>query len=312
MAIELDLANKTTYLQPVKGLEYPSYYLRVIRSITKKQVLQPTKESYPFAIDFQITKACFRAWAQSFDIPRHQLPPILSYYARLSRDYLFHVLTDLGVNFANIMQLGVDTRIYQADFRFRPNQTYHYSASLRNVAPLHRGRAVLDFLCQIHDKNGALVLEHSDKMFLKNLRESDCTKLTQLQNHPDSYADFMGLSKRSSQVITQEGHKVLPLHLKANAGYQYGKASGDLNPLHTSQIFSRLSGHRGAFVQGLFTNNLVFKLLAHELQTTCSALHIKFTSPIYCDMPALFIYKDSHFEFVDLNQRLLAFGSWEY
>lgn len=301
---------KPAVLEPVSGLEFPSYYFKVLRSITKKQVITPPVNYYQYETRFQIAKSFFRAWAQTYNLQRHQLPAVLTYYARISRDYLFQVLTDLGVNFANIMHLGVDTELLHTPFRFLPNQTYHYSGRLNNIALLGKGRAVLDFVLDIYDSYGNHVLQHSDKMFLKNVQEADAAKLAKLQSSQEDYSSYMGLSNRKSQLLTQPAPSILPIQLQPNTGFQYGKASGDLNPLHTSHLFSRLTGHRTSFVQGLYTTNLVFKILHRDLNTPVKGLSIKFSRPIYSDTPAFFVHKDTEFEFVDLDFRVLAFGHW--
>lgn len=307
--MEKALPQKKFTLKAVKGVEYPRYYSRLMVNLLRRQKLSVHSGGYPFAAAFEFPESLKSRWDQLFLVNPRYPKPLQMIYNRLSRDYLFEALSKMQLNFANIMQLGIDVELSRPFTGFLPSQHYHYASSLKEVLHLNHDRALLKFRSVISDDEGEAIVVQKDTMILNNLKKSDVERLDKsAEVHGESSDQYRGLSKQKPEITLEDADWTGRYFLSSDTGLRYGVVSGDLNPLHTAKIFSRLLGHRSSFVQGAFTANLVLKFLMNDMHLPVKSMSVIFTRPAYAGQMVTFVVKGQRFELHCQRNKLLAKG----
>ncbi len=307
--MEKVLAPKKFTLNSVKGSEYPRYYSRLVVNLLRRQKLALPSSGYPFAAAFEFPATLKSKWDNLFLVNPRSPRPLQMIYNRLSRDYLFEALSKMQLNFANIMQLGIDVELSRPFTGFTPTQHYHYSSSLKEVLHLNHDRALLNFRSIVSDEHGEPIVMQKDTMILCNLKKADVERLDKIAEvHGESSDQYRGLSKLQPEISLDDADWSGRYFLSNDTGLRYGVVSGDLNPLHTAKIFSKLLGHRGSFVQGAFTANLALKFLMNDMHLSVKNMSVIFTRPAYAGQMITFVVKGNRFELHCQRHKLLAKG----
>lgn len=300
---------KKLKLKPVKGSEYPRYYSRLMVNLLRRQKLSLPNSGHPFAAAFEIPAALKSKWDSLFLVNPRNPKPLQMIYNRLSRDYLFDALSKMQLNFANIMQLGIDVELSRPFSGFVPTQNYQYESSLKEVLHLNHDRALLNFRSIVSDDQGEPIVVQKDTMILCNLKKSDVERLdTIAEVHGETSDQYRGLSKLEPEIQLDDADWSGRYFLSNDTGLRYGVVSGDLNPLHTARLFSKLLGHRGSFVQGAFTANLALKFLMNDMHLAVKTMSVIFTRPAYSGQMVTFVVKGRRFELHCQRHKLLAKG----
>lgn len=306
--MEKSLAKKLM-LKPVKGSEYPRYYSRLMVNLLRRQKLALPNSGYPFAAAFEFPATLKAKWDNLFLVNPQHPKPLQMIYNRLSRDYLFEALSKMQLNFANIMQLGIDVELSRPFTGFVPTQHYHYASTLKEVLHLNHDRALLNFRSVVSDDEGEPIVTQKDTMILCNLKKSDVERLDKIAEvHGETSDQYRGLSKLEPEISLEDASWSGRYFLSNDTGMRYGVVSGDLNPLHTAKLFSKLLGHRGSFVQGAFTANLALKFLMNDMHLPVKSMSVIFTRPAYSGQMVTFVVKGNRFELHCQRHKLLAKG----
>jgi acyl dehydratase len=69
--------------------------------------------------------------------------------------------------------------------------------------------------------------------------------------------------KASDLSVGQVHEEVVCYDLSRTQIVQYAGSSGDYNPLHTDEVFSKAAGYPGAFAHGMLTMGLTSKMLTN-------------------------------------------------
>jgi acyl dehydratase len=264
---------------------------------------------HPFAAAFEIPAALKSKWDSLFLVNPRNPKPLQMIYNRLSRDYLFDALSKMQLNFANIMQLGIDVELSRPFSGFVPTQNYQYESSLKEVLHLNHDRALLNFRSIVSDDQGEPIVVQKDIMILCNLKKSDVERLDAIAEvHGETSDQYRGLSKLEPEIQLEDADWSGRYFLSNDTGLRYGVVSGDLNPLHTARLFSKLLGHRDSFVQGAFTANLALKFLMNDMHLAVKTMSVIFTRPAYSGQMVTFVVKGRRFELHCQRHKLLAKG----
>jgi len=133
------------------------------------------------------------------------------------------------------------------------------------------------------------------------------------------------LAKRKSKKTTKKARKEIqilsnPDHLinwkiEKGMGKSYGRASGDKNPIHTSNLFAKIVGFRGMIMQGWYMASRIVFEYEKIHKKSCNYLHVDFISPLYMPSTPILIFKRTNdnctsFQIID-NQTVLVKGKVE-
>jgi hypothetical protein len=305
---KLKSAKKLT-LRPVQGAEYSRYYSRLMVNLLRRQKLALPHGAKPFHANFDFPASLESKWDNLFLVNPRSPKPLQMIYNQLSRDYLFDALSRMQVNFANVMQLGIDVELARPFTGFQPSQSYDYGITLKEVLHLNHDRALLKFNSVVSDEQGEPIVVQRDIMILCNLKKADIERLNKnAEIHGESSDQYRGLSKLEPAITLDDADWSGRYFLSNDTGLRYGVVSGDLNPLHTAKIFSKLLGHRRSFVQGAFTANLVLKFLMNDMLLPVQTMSVIFTRPAYSGQMITCVVKGRRFELHCQRQKLLAKG----
>lgn len=100
------------------------------------------------------------------------------------------------------------------------------------------------------------------------------------------------------------------LALTEDLGAQYGRLSGNLNPVHTNRAAARLLGHPQPYLQHLCIANLVLRHLAESTEVGLQQLELSFVAPVYVDQTVQLRSDGQDVELVDAEGSLLVRGGF--
>ena len=184
--------------------------------------------------------------------------------------------------------------------------------SLGGIIPWKKDRIVALFTGEIYNQNNVLISRNNDYMFIKNCDEEMVKKLH--ENYGDHNRGLLhgsGIIIKNSQWQTWgNDRKSFDISVADDAGVQYGKLSGDKNPVHISSVAAKLFGFSKPFIQGLCTANYVLKELAQISQGKIHYFEISFLSPVFVGEDIAIHINNESFEVVDIKNRVLVSGKW--
>jgi len=128
------------------------------------------------------------------------------------------------------------------------------------------------------------------------------------------------LAKRKSKTskTKKEKEKFIPFtdhdfinqwNIEKNAGRKYGKASGDINPIHTSGLFAKIVGFKGMIMQGWYGASRAVKECEEFYNFPCRYIKVDFKAPLYIPgKPTLSAIREGnsriHFQLLQCDQVL--------
>lgn len=153
--------------------------------------------------------------------------------------------------------------------------------------------------CTLRSPQGKIVATQHDVWVLLNVRIEQTEKLPTLEN----CVLKKGLSKLVPQITRASELKMsLPHH----APKWFGRASGDLNPVHTGGPLASLLGYRKPFMQGFGTMNLV--LAALDKRFDVNSIEMVFCRPLFVEECVELRVESDKFELVDEAERVISKG----
>lgn len=305
----MEEATVTVIVSPLKLVGVLQYSLGFVRNMvqTRAMNLSPENFSYmSYEADFKIPEATFTEWQKA--IGNHDAYDNRNtLYSYLNNNAFFTCISRLGIDFKAVMHLSSEIHYRDLCFQFEANRSYHYKARVRDIKPFPgRGRAILEIEVQILDGD-AVKLVHVDRIFFRGVPAATYEKMV-TQRQPE--AKYVGISQRRSELAFHHEFKTL-FHVGRKLGVQYGMLSGDLNPLHTVELVSKLLHHPGSFIQGLCATNLVLSLLKDSRGVEVGRIEVIFASPLFCGQNYYLVVDDTRFEVIDDNDQVKVFGEFE-
>ena len=248
------------------------------------------------------------AWRALFGREQGAVAVPFTVQTSVTADQLFHHLTAMRINFANLLYLEHEVQVPAGPPTELPaDVSFSVTADLERVVLMGTDRVALRFCSEVRDEDGLLYRTTRDTFFIKKVPADAMQRLRDDPRVATEGAErYRGLA-RSEPVIAQ--YRAHRLEIGGRAGLAFGVVSGDLNLVHITPVFARLFGHRRPFVQGLYTANLAACALSDARGRTLAQLGVTFCRPIYVGQSIELRDGGDAFELVDDEQRLLARGS---
>ncbi|HYX38012.1 MAG TPA: MaoC/PaaZ C-terminal domain-containing protein [Oligoflexus sp.] len=297
----------TVIVSPLKFIGVLQYSLGFMRSMVQNRPLNLAPDNWmTYTTDFKIPAQTFTEWQKA--IGNHD--PIENrntVYCAINTQAFFTCVSRLGIDFKTIMHLASEVHFRDICFQFEAERTYHYQARIVDVKPFPgHGRGILEIEVQILDGD-EVKLVHVDRLFFRGVPSAVYEKMV-AQKAPE--AKYNGMSRRASALASNYESRTL-FHVGRKLGVQYGMLSGDLNPIHTVELVSRLFRHPGSFIQGLCATNLVLSLLKDSCGLDVGRMEAIFASPLFCGQNYYLLVEGSRFEVVDDHNHVKVFGDFE-
>ncbi len=293
---------KTYLLSQSVPLSYKlRFYFYSLRGILRPQkfshILPSLSNSYQFSIDDSLIEA----WANLFNIPKSTGPLPFSYFWPLCVQSFHSFITQLKINYRNILHFQTEITYFQKDYFLEPHKTYTLETKLNGFYPLHKNGIVFLIMTTVLDSEKHPVVQQLESIFVKNISLPK---------------DFIPSSIELSPPIKKPIRKSPLPHSRQTffdpkMGIRYGLVSGDLNPIHTHKWLTKLFDYNKIFLQGMCTANFAMKTFICGENEAVRKLLISFSSPLFLGQNIQIRYNNSHFQVLDESQKIVAYGSRE-
>ncbi len=291
------------------GYLFYFYYHAVCGIFRKQNLILPPKNSCLFNTTFYLSESISKEWNHLFQSTSHNHSIPYTYYWIEFEKFFLKTMSILQFNYRNILHLGHDVVFSPKTEYIQIGETINLTVSLKDISLLDHNRAVIFVESKITKLDKTIISQSIDAIFLKGLNNDNIQKLknSATYNTQDT-SSFRYLSKRESQLMDSNVTRG-SIFLPKNFGSQYGKISGDRNPIHTTPLLATAFGYPCAFVQGSAIVNFLFKYFIVEQKEPLDKLNIKFCRPICLGNTVTILSNSTAFELLDNNHQLLAFGS---
>jgi hypothetical protein len=277
------------------------FYMKVFQSLKADESLNLGAQLAPLKTNWYLTEKTAARWHKVFNY-HSDAPQAFTYSAPAGVWALMQVLEDLGIKFSRIMHLRSHL-LLTSPSGFEVNTHYTTNVRYMGARPLKTRSVALIFRSEVRDVRGHEIMQLEDELYVRGLPE-----------------DFVAqLSSEHLKVPATERHQIdldnpvadqIPVKIGRRLGSQYGKLSGDLNPLHISSIGARLLGHSGSFIQGLCTANLILATLGAHWRQPVRSLTMEFKRPVPQPAKLTLICTLDQFSLIDAKKRVLVTGSY--
>lgn len=286
-----------------------NYYYEIIRNICHPHHTRLVTSPKIIEKNYVFTDKLKSDWYQLFDISDKKIYIPFTYHLKETDATLsfFDLLNQYDLSLAHV--LHVKSSLWLGNSELILGQKYSVQHTVADVLPIYEDRICLIIRSSIFDINGNHIQDVKNAFMIKGLSAHDAHLFDQLHHNPKHNPElFKGLSKKASVLANDANIKKLEIYIPAHSGVKYGALSGDMNPIHTNAFIAKLTGAKGAFVQGLYTINLALANFIKSADLPLEKINITFCRKVYENQTISLVWKDSYYEILDTNKELLAFG----
>lgn len=277
------------------------FYMKVFQSLKANESLNLGAQLAPLKTNWFLTEKTTQHWHKVFNY-QSTAPQAFTYSAPAGVWALMQVLEDLGIKFSRIMHLSTHLLLTSPD-GFEVNAHYTTNVRYMGARPLKSRSVALIFRSEVRDVRGREIMQLEDELYVGGLPEEFVAQLS-------SEHTKVPQAERGEIAIDNPVADQIPVTIGRRLGSQYGKLSGDLNPLHISSLGARLLGHSGSFVQGLCTANLMLATLGTHWRRPVRSLTLEFKRPVPQPAKLTLICTLDQFSLIDSKKRILVTGSY--
>lgn len=296
---------KIVNISTLKGYNRINYYYNLIRNLIKPQniIVKNFKETSLVKVDNDTKKA----WEKMLDIePSEAKKVFVAYHSKFVFDSMMKALDHKGINFKNVMHLSTCMNFIQDPLTIFANEFVEADFEIQSIKHFNHNRAVLTMKTTLFDIFGNKSSEQLDDVFVKNLSKDDLKTIDAKNTSYERKEVFT--NKYVSAISEDNASYTKTIYLDRNFGKTYGNVSGDLNPLHTSQMFAKVAGFKEPFVQGAFWVH--FMLHQISKQHKMSHLNVYMVKPALLGQSFKLYIKDGLFEIKNESQRVVCRGDF--
>ncbi len=285
------------------------YWYRFLKNLLSGGKPRLIQKPRPTLAELVHTEQIQQTWCTFFGLERENCQTPFIRFNKFSSFILFDKMEHYNLSFKNLVHVKTEAKFFAHDFMFASHNLFTLIYELFDIIPLEKNRValIIRVVSSLHERKlyetkSIFVVKKVPKEFLDEIRKQhSCQEDTQFSN-----------LRQIKPVLepTQSGVKSLTYYIEKDLGRRYGLLSGDLNPLHSSNLFARLIGGKKSFVQGLCTLNYILARLMSKGYQQVSELNILFCQFVYTAQNVTLNYTDHEFELVDKNNNLLVKGNF--
>ena len=286
-----------------------AYYASALRTLVRQHKLVLDREFPHYVAPLRISADERAKWHALFNVPAGAATPPFTFHSTVGTLTLMKVVTDVGVNFRNLLHLRSEMALSLRDVE--PGHDYRLRARLTDIQVLRGDRVVLVVDSRLDGTDGQLVRSFRDFFVILNLDPHQVKALAANQRFGRlQVAELRDAARRKSKLASRPGVLRCTVRVPEDMGARYGQISGDMNPVHTTALAARLFGYPRPFVQGLFTANQVLALLSAQTAGRLQFFRISFTQPVLTGSQVDVLTTAAEYEVLDGEGKVLAFGSF--
>ena len=292
-------------ISTLKGYNRINYYYNLIKNLVKPQniIVKNFKETSLVKVDYN-TK---QAWEKMLNIePKEAKKVFVAYHSKFVFDSMMKALDHKGINFKNVMHLSTCINFIQDPLTIFANEFVEADFEIQSIKHFNHNRAVLKMKTTLFDIFGNKSSEQLDDVFVKNLSEND---LKTIDAENVSYENKKVFTEKYVSTINEENASYTKtVHLGKKFGQKYGNVSGDLNPLHTSQMFAKVAGFKEPFIQGAFWVHFMLHQISKQHKIT--HLNVYMVKPALLGQDFKLYIKDDLFEIKNEQNKVVCRGDF--
>ena len=245
-------------------------------------------------------------WRALFDVPARAAATVPLLANQSVGTLLYSQLfADLGLNLRHLLHLQHRTVHHASVAACAKAREQQLTCRVQRVLRLGEDRVLVEVQTQVLAADGSLLSQVEDGFLVRGLPAAD---LASLPSDRGLLREVLGLRRRLPRLSVNDGEaRVSAMDVPRQMGLDYGRISGDMNPVHTSYLGAWLFGLKRPFLQGLALRNLVVRHLA-ELGVAVEHLSLTFASPAYLGQTLLLVVDSGALEVHDAKGRLVAYG----
>jgi len=260
----------------------------------------------------RLTQRYLKQWNVFFNTKKiNTIAPYSFHWPAMMKFYIQDLLYNLKVNNTKILHIGHEAELV-GEYSFGEKEFYTNRNKLVDICLLKQGGVILVTDSLVKDKTDNTVFKSKDYFFAKDIPVDDSNPLMSSKEWNNTPFHFFskGFSKREEQFKKGEnGYNVIGKYCSKNLCRRFGFLSGALSIDHQFRLPTRLIHNEAPYLQGMCTGNIVFKLLADELNKNIKKINIYYNNKMYFDQTIEIRYNDSDYEVYDENETMIAFGS---
>ena len=289
---------------------YLYFYFQALKGLLRTQNLVLPENTLQIKYDLRVKSSDIRDWYRLFDEPREVAHIPFCYYSRLYELFFLQYMDAMKFNYKNIRHLYHERELFD-DAGMVADRKYSVLFRIADISVLPKNRAVFATEVHVKDESARTILLQRDYIFLKNISGKNISMLEAAKQFRQQIpvAGFIGLSQKESVLKAQDSVRSMTVAIPIGMGVKYGHLSGDLNPLHTGRILSRLFGINRPFIQGGCIIHMLMKIFYADLGEHLGNYHATFCRPVYEDQTCRLLYDESCFELLDCQNKLLVSGA---
>jgi len=285
-----------------------TYYTTALKHVLKQHRLLIDRTFPVYETAFTLSREEQGRWFELFDTDDQRTP--FTYHTTVGTMALMRVVADVGVNFKNLMHLKSEMGI-APEHPMRAGGHYRLASQIEDIIALRDDRVALVCASRVFDESGYRVRNYRDYFVILNLEPEYVEALREAKNFGRLEAgEFHGLAQREPELTAGAGYEFALIDVPEGMGFSYGKVSGDLNLVHTTNLAAKIFGHPRPFIQGLCTANYALRHLT-SAYGRLSAMEITFAKRVFVGQQVELRYVPGKFEVCDAKGALLAFGYFE-
>lgn len=292
-------------ISTLKGYNRINYYYNLFKNLIRSQkiIVKNFKETSLVKVDYKTKKA----WEKMLNIePSEAKKVFVAYHSKFVFDSMMKALNHKGINFKNVMHLSTCMNFIQDPMTIFTNEFVEADFEIQSIKHFNHNRAVLTMKTTLFDIFGNKSSEQLDDVFVKNLSKDDL-KTIDAENTPYERKDVF-TNKYVSTINEDNASYTKSIYLDKNFGKTYGNVSGDLNPLHTSQLFAKVAGFKEPFVQGAFWVHFMHHQISK--QHKMSHLNVYMVKPALLGQDFKLYMKDGFYEIKDERNKVVCRGDF--
>ena len=285
-----------------------TYYTTALKHVLKQHRLLVDRRFPIYETAFTLSPEEQARWFELFNTDDARTP--FTYHTTVGTMALMRVVADVGVNFKNLMHLKSEMGI-APEHPMRAGSQYRLASQIEDIIALRDDRVALVCASRVYDESGHRVRNYRDYFVILNLEPEYVEALRQAKNFGRlEGGEFQGIAAREPELTTGGGFEFVLIDVPEGMGFSYGKVSGDLNLVHTTNLAAKIFGHPRPFIQGLCTANYALRHLTRAYGPL-SAMQITFAKRVFVGQQIELRYVPGKFEVCDAKGVLLAFGNFE-
>lgn len=308
-------SNKILLSKMLELLIYGQYLIRffylVLKGVLRKQKIRIPNDDLVIKRRVLLTEDLKAKWDNFYGIS-NQAKINFTYFSQNLQIIMFHFLERLGVNYCNLLHLEHEALFADGNTNIAVNEIYFLETTLKDIYIFMQDKAIIELESTIKDRNGNRVVAYNDRLYVKKLAKEDIDLIINRKDYKDTKKlHLTKVSKRKTLFINDFDQSVIDaFHFSSGLGLRYGLLSGDMNPIHTIKMISRIFGYKKPFVQGLYVVNLINKTLSERKSKKITHLKVTFSRPIILDEAYILKADNSVFELLDSKSNVIVFGEY--